>query len=288
MVKLFDSLFKRSELQKRGITIEEEVGHGTYSKVYAGKIRSQEEGPGHRVAVKVVDAKTAPIDFIKRFLPRELEITRFDKVHHNNLMSTITDFESNKKFYIITELARFDLLQYLRLKGALRESLARRLFYEMISGINHLHQNDIVHRDIKCENMLISLDGTLKVADFGFARKIEKTSLSDTYCGSTAYTAPEVLEAKRGYDPRQSDTWSCGIILYILLAGSMPFSKNQLYNIIKTQTVQIALPLPHLTRVTDDASFVMRHVLSFAAKDRPRLKTLISESAWFTRELRPA
>ena len=101
------------------------------------------------------------------------------------------------------------------------------------SGINHLHVNNIVHRDIKCENLLISLDGSLKVADFGFARQIDKHSLSETYCGSTAYTAPEVLEAKFPYDPKQSDTWSCGVIMYILLAGTMPFSKNQLFTIVK-------------------------------------------------------
>ena len=93
--------------------------------------------------------------------------------------------------------------------------------------------NNIVHRDIKCENLLISLDGSLKVADFGFARQIDKYTLSETYCGSTAYTAPEVLEAKFPYDPKQSDTWSCGVIMYILLAGTMPFSKNQLFSIVK-------------------------------------------------------
>ena len=81
---------------------------------------------------------------------------------HVNLLTTLEHFQLNNKSYIITELARFDLLQYLRLKGGLRETLARRIFYELISGINHLHQNGLVHRDIKCENMLISADGTVK------------------------------------------------------------------------------------------------------------------------------
>ena len=81
---------------------------------------------------------------------------------HVNLLTTLEHFQLNNKSYIITELARFDLLQYLRLKGGLRETLARRIFYELISGINHLHQNGLVHRDIKCENLLISTDGTVK------------------------------------------------------------------------------------------------------------------------------
>ena len=70
---------------------------------------------GHPIALKIIDARTAPSDFVRRFLPRELEISRL--INHENLLRTITDFESSKKYYIVTELARFDLLQYLRLKG---------------------------------------------------------------------------------------------------------------------------------------------------------------------------
>ena len=79
------------------------------------------------------------------------------------------------------------------LLGALRESLCRRLFHELASGLSYMHENDFVHRDIKCENLLITADGILKIADFGFAREFGVDDLSTTYCGSTAYTAPEVL-----------------------------------------------------------------------------------------------
>lgn len=117
MVKLFADLFKRNELQKRGIHIEEQVGHGTYSTVYRGRIRMPDREDEHPIALKIIDMKTAPSDFVKKFMPRELAISKL--VNHVNLLSTITDFESNKKHYIVTELARYDLLQYLRLKGNL-------------------------------------------------------------------------------------------------------------------------------------------------------------------------
>jgi len=287
MVKLFADLFKRNELQKRGIHIEEQVGHGTYSTVYRGRIRMPNENSEHPIALKIIDIKTAPSDFVKKFMPRELAISKL--VNHVNLLTTITDFESNKKHYIVTELARYDLLQYLRLKGALRESLARRLFYELISGINHLHLNLIVHRDIKCENLLITLDGTVKIADFGFARQMERGHcLSDTYCGSTAYTAPEILAATTLYDPRLSDTWSCGVILYTLLAGSMPFTKNQLFTIIKTLSVQVSLPQPHASRVTPAATKVMQNILSYDPEKRSRLGDLINHDAWFKADLSSA
>ena len=100
-----------------------------------------------------------------------------------------------------------------------------------------MHDNELVHRDIKCENLLITTEGTLKVADFGFARNFTIDDLSQTFCGSTAYTAPEVLTASGGYNAFLSDTWSCGIILFILLTGSMPFNKSNLHGIIKTKRV---------------------------------------------------
>ena len=130
------------------------------------------------------------------------------KQKHENLLQILLEFKAGHKHFIITELAQFDLLQYMKAKGALRETLARRLFFELITGINHLHQNDIVHRDIKCENLLIDQNGTLKVADFGFARTMADEALSSTYCGSTVYTAPEVLVGKSLYNPRLSDAWS--------------------------------------------------------------------------------
>jgi len=100
-----------------------------------------------------------------------------------------------------------------------------------------MHKNELVHRDIKCENLLITTEGTLKVADFGFARHFTDEDLSQTFCGSTAYTAPEVLKASGGYNAFLADTWSCGIILFILLTGSMPFNKSNLHSIIKSKTV---------------------------------------------------
>ena len=100
-----------------------------------------------------------------------------------------------------------------------------------------MHDHQLVHRDIKCENLLITLEGVLKVADFGFARTFHEGDLSQTYCGSTAYTAPEVLRANDSYNAFLSDTWSCGVILFILLTGAMPFNKTNLHTILKQNIV---------------------------------------------------
>ena len=88
------------------------------------------------------------------------------------------------------------------------------------------------------ENCLIGFDGVLKLGDFGFARSVEGESLSRTFCGSTVYAAPEILTAKNEYDPRYSDTWSCGIVLYAMFTAKMPFGRDLLNKFVKLKIVE--------------------------------------------------
>jgi len=284
MLKIIQSVFARSELDRRGLKLDEEVGSGTYSTVYRGTWRKSKSNTLH-VAIKVIDHKSASSEFVTHFLPREIEISK--QLQHRNLLTTMLFFEDAQRSYIVTELGRFDLLQYLRLKGALRESLCRRLFYELASGIDYMHRNKLVHRDIKCENLLITTDGTLKVVDFGFARRFSSDDdLSSTYCGSTAYTAPEVLRAKSCYNPHLSDTWSCGIILFIMLTGTMPFNKANLQEIIKNKAVTVTFPLPYSARLSDEAANLVRDILKFIPEERVRLSRICNRDVpWFKQVL---
>ena len=116
MLKKFRKVFAGNELERvNGLTLEDEVGSGTYSKVYRGSWRKDKSKTKLKVAIKVVDEHTASADFITNFLPREIEISK--KIEHRNLLKTMDYFSLQSKTYIVTELARFDLLQYLRLKG---------------------------------------------------------------------------------------------------------------------------------------------------------------------------
>merc|ERR1711915_184689 len=279
------NLFARNELDRYGLQLDEEVGAGTYSKVFRGSWRKSKSN-NIKVAIKVIDEQTASPDFIQNFLPREIEISK--RLEHRNLLTTMLYFSYEHKTYIVTELGRFDLL-YLRLKGALRESLARRLFHELACGIQFMHDNELVHRDIKCENLLITIDGTLKVADFGFARKFTNDDLSKTYCGSTAYTAPEVLRARGAYNAMLSDTWSCGVILFIILTGSMPFNKHNLQGIIKSQSVQVVFPLPYSARLSGDSCNLVRSVLDFDPQKRTRLRDVVAQTPlWYRNAKNPS
>ena len=156
-----------------------------------------------------------------------------------------------------------DLLDFVLKNGAIVESQARVWLRQMALGLQYLHELEIAHRDLKCENILITSNYNVKLADFGFARyvvdskgrrilryilnscsscgmvKCNKNYLyfnfSETYCGSLSYAAPEILRGTP-YNPKISDLWSLGVILYIMLNKAMPFDDTNIKRLYEQQT----------------------------------------------------
>lgn len=180
---------------------------------------------------------------------------------------------------MISELAQRDLLEYIQLKGAIRETLVRRLFHDLASGLDYMHSINIVHRDIKCENCFISFNGSLKLGDFGFARTIEGDQLSSTFCGSTVYAAPEILASKEDYNAFYSDIWSCGIILYAMFTAKLPFNREKLIRFNEFRIVEV----PKLTVKTSDMAVrLLRGILLFNPSDRLELKVITEKKhEWY-------
>ncbi|KAL1122540.1 hypothetical protein AAG570_002870 [Ranatra chinensis] len=178
-------------------------------------------GKTRRFACKVVDTTKAKREYVKKFLPREMEIV--SRIKHPNIIHVQSAFIRGTKYFTIMRYAeRGDLLIYLRHRGRVPEGRCRLWAFQLGLALEYLHRQGIAHRDIKCENVLVTEKRNAKLGDFGFARKVDRPDVSLTFCGSVAYTAPEVLTG-RPYNGRVSDMWSLGVILFVITYNRLPF-----------------------------------------------------------------
>ncbi|KAG6693281.1 hypothetical protein I3842_10G161700 [Carya illinoinensis] len=196
-----------------------QLGQGTFAKVY----HARNLKTGMSVAIKVIDKekifKVGMIDQIKR------EISVMGLIRHQNVVELYEVMASKTKIYFVLEYARGGELFSKVAKGKLKEDVARRYFQQLISAVDYCHSRGVFHRDLKPENLLLDENGSLKVSDFGLSALAEskrQDGLLHTTCGTPAYVAPEVINRK-GYDGSKADIWSCGVILFVLLAGYLPF-----------------------------------------------------------------
>lgn len=222
-------------LKERGYIMGKKIGKGSYATV----ISALYEDKDHKIplACKVVDKSRAPSDFLQKFLPRELDI--IIKLEHPYVIQIHSILQRGPKIFIFMRFAENgDLLEYIKKNGSIVEHGAKSWFYQMVKGLKYLHNQNITHRDLKCENILISKKMNIKIADFGFARHCIDNHghevLSLTFCGSAAYAAPEIVSGS-AYDPKKADVWSLGVILFIMLNAAMPFDDKNVKKLLRDQ-----------------------------------------------------
>ena len=170
------------------------LGEGTFSRVYKASTIKRDRN----VAIKIIARNDNTSEFLNKFLPRETEIIK--NIEHPNICKYYDTINSGRRVFIIMELiGKEDLLEYVLRKNVVPENMCRYIFRQIISGLSYLHDRDILHRDLKCENILLS-EGRPKravITDFGFAKQVEnKRFMSNTFCGSAAYAPIEILEGK--------------------------------------------------------------------------------------------
>lgn len=183
---------------------------------------------GESVAIKVIDKEKILKSGLVAHIKREISILR--RVRHPNIVQLFEVMATKSKIYFVMEYVRGGELFNKVAKGRLKEDLARKYFQQLISAVGFCHARGVYHRDLKPENLLLDENGDLKVSDFGLSAvsdQIRQDGLFHTFCGTPAYVAPEVL-SRKGYDAAKVDIWSCGVILFVLMAGYLPFQDQNI------------------------------------------------------------
>ncbi|KAK3091096.1 hypothetical protein FSP39_017084 [Pinctada imbricata] len=219
-------------LCEKGYRIGPTIGEGTHAKV---KIVERTKD-GKILALKIVNVKKANKDYVKKFMPRELKLV-LDLVHPNIIATHQIMHMDDQVFFVMDYAQRGDLLSYIKKRGMLEQSEAKKIFIQLAKALEYLHTEEIAHRDLKCENVLMMADDRVVLTDFGFARSIKSDDgdlLSRTFCGSSAYASPELVQGIP-YDPKPNDVWGLGCILYIMICGKMPFDDRSLKRMLYKQ-----------------------------------------------------
>lgn len=205
------------------------LGKGTFAKVYYGK----HIVTGECVAIKVINKDQVKKEGMMEQIKREISVTKL--VRHPHIVELKEVMATKTKIFFVMEYVKGGELFTKVAKGRLKEDVARKYFQQLISAIDFCHSRGVSHRDLKPENLLLDENGDLKISDFGLSalpEQLRNDGLLHTQCGTPAYVAPEVLR-KKGYDGSIADIWSCGVVLYVLLAGFLPFHEDDIMTMYK-------------------------------------------------------
>ncbi|XP_044106730.1 serine/threonine-protein kinase SIK1 isoform X2 [Neovison vison] len=196
--------------------VERTLGKGNFAVVKLARHRVTKT----QVAIKIIDKTRLDSSNLEKIY-REVQIMKL--LNHPHIIKLYQVMETKDMLYIVTEFAKNgEMFDYLTSNGHLSENEARKKFWQILSAVEYCHSHHIVHRDLKTENLLLDGSMDIKLADFGFGNFYKSGEPLSTWCGSPPYAAPEVFEGKE-YEGPQLDIWSLGVVLYVLVCGSLPF-----------------------------------------------------------------
>ncbi|KAI9592236.1 kinase-like domain-containing protein [Syncephalis fuscata] len=188
---------------------------------------------GHRVAIKLVSRRRVKDQDLGERVRRE--IRHLQRLQHPHIIKLYEVITTPTDIIMVMEYAGGELFDYISSRSRLNEAEARRFFQQIISALGYCHREKIVHRDLKPENLLLDDRDNIKIADFGLSNMLTDGEFLKTSCGSPNYAAPEVITGKLYAGP-EVDVWSCGVILYVMLCGQLPFDHDHIPTLFRKIT----------------------------------------------------
>ncbi|XP_078102793.1 serine/threonine-protein kinase SIK3 homolog isoform X2 [Sander vitreus] len=208
-----------------------------------------------KVAIKIVDKTQLDDENLKKIF-REVQIMKLLK--HPHIIRLYQVMETERMIYLVTEYASGgEIFDHLVAHGRMAEKDARKKFKQIVAAVHFCHCRNIVHRDLKAENLLLDHNLNIKIADFGFSNLFSRGQLLKTWCGSPPYAAPELFEGKE-YDGPKVDIWSLGVVLYVLVCGALPFDGSTLQN-LRARVLSGKFRIPFF--MSTDCEYLIRHML---------------------------
>ena len=258
---------------------ETKLGEGRFGKVRLAYHKLTNE----KVAIKVIDKNQIKLKEDRKRIDSEILILK--QIYHYNIAKLFSVIENEERIYLIQEYVQgFDLNFFIKKKEKpeIKEQLICKYFRQIISAVEYIHKLGIAHRDLKPENILINKYNDIKLVDFGLSKFCSKGELINTPCGSPFYAAPEMVKGDK-YNGINTDIWSLGIVLYLMLFQELPFMDaniSRLYKKILEGKYEI--PKDKLNEVSKEAIDLVQKIIEINPKKRIKING-IKNHKWFNK-----
>jgi len=252
------------------------LGEGSFGKVKLAVHRVS----GQKVALKIINRRKLQTRDMAGRIEREIQYLQL--LRHPHIIKLYTVITSPSEIIMVLEYAGGELFDYIVNHGRMTEDKARRFFQQIVCAVEYCHRHKIVHRDLKPENLLLDEHLNVKIADFGLSNIMTDGNFLKTSCGSPNYAAPEVISGKLYAGP-EVDVWSCGVILYVLLCGRLPFDDEYIPALFK-KIQQGSFQIP--SYLSPGAVKLIRRMLVVSPVSRMTIAD-IRQDPWFNKDLAP-